>query len=289
MYTRIRIFIKQHFPHLYVRVRNFVFPYFARLNEKTAKAFTSPVLKSVSIHGVQYQILLDPQNGFVDTTIFTDGTYEPDILLVIQKHLPKEGTFIDIGANIGQHSIFAATHIGPTGKVIAFEPIPRLVTQIKESIAANTLTNVVVHRIACSDTTETLSLKMRPGNIGGSGFHHDGADFEAVTVQTQPADEILVDEKKIDFIKIDTEGHELEVLQGLANTLKRHRPTLLIEYSPSFWTKEREQKSAHFFEILNTNGYTCYDLEAGHAAVTNTTAWYKTFNKLQTNLLCMRI
>lgn len=286
MYTNIRIYIKRHFPHVYSRARNMLFPFLANHNERTAKKFSAPEIKTVNIHGVSYKILLDPQNGFVDTTIYTDGTYEPDILLLIKDHLPKGGTFIDIGANIGNHTLFAATHIGQTGQVVAFEPIPRIAAQLRSSLSINNLSNVNLHEVACSDTEGEAVLTLVAGNIGGSSLHRK-TDQGSIPVKTKTADHFTAELTSISLIKIDAEGHELEVLRGLGETLTKHRPTLIIEFSPSFWGSEAIVHGTEFFSILDKFGYQCFDLEDGHTRITHPLQWIQTFTKQQTNLICI--
>jgi FkbM family methyltransferase len=289
MYTlkKIGLVIKRYFPGQYKIIRSWFSPLYFNWKAKKASGFNKRTTTSVSCEGYTFSIVVDPANGFVDKEIFSAGVYEPDILSVIKKHLSPDSVYVDIGANIGQHTLFAAFHLNPKGKVIAFEPIPQLVTQIQESIKLNSFTNITLHQVACSNKADVVILWKNPSNIGGSGFHHADASLESIVVKTTPADKILMSEPKIDFIKIDTEGHELEVLQGLQETIKRHKPTLLVEYSPSFWGTERLEKSNQFFAILNQHSYTCYDLEAGHAKITDTKDWLTNFDKLQTNLLCL--
>ncbi len=286
MYTKIRLIIKKKFPSIYSKIRDLLFPYISNRNKNIAKNFTETTTKTVNIHGVTYQIQLNPENGFVDTTIYTDGAYEPDILLVIKDNLPKGGTFIDIGANIGNHTLFAAKHVGDGGKVISFEPIPRIAQQFEQSINLNQLKNISLHKFACSDTVSEARLTLVKGNIGGSSLHR--ADKEnSINIETRPADSVLHNLNRVDLIKIDTEGHELEALKGLQKTLAEHQPTLIIEFSPFFWGEERQNKSNEFFNLLEKFNYRLYDLEEGHSEIKQPLVWIKTFTKQQTNLLCI--
>lgn len=282
----IRLQIKRYAPSLYGVIRNVLFPLHQKHTEQKRQSFTEKTVVQISRFGQSFKIVLDPQNGFVDTEIFTNGVYEPDILKLIQEHLHEGGTFIDIGANIGQHSLFAATHVGQTGQVIAFEPIPRIAAQLRSSLTLNKLSNVTINEVACSDTEGEARLTLVTGNIGGSSLHRK-TDQNSILVKTQPADNFTAELARIDLIKIDAEGHELEVLRGLEITLAKHKPALIIEFSPSFWGDEAVVHGTEFFTILDKYGYQCFDLEEGHTLIAEPQEWVRSFTKQQTNLLCI--
>lgn len=280
-----RLFLKQKFPSSYATLRQALMaPYMFFYNRKK-NTFTKRQTVKINLEGISFNIVIDPKNGFVDEVIYTNGIYEPDILQVIKNNLKSSDIFVDIGANIGQHSLFSACVVGNTGKVILFEPIPQLVAQIKESLTENPeVTNVTVNNIAASDTEEKAEIKLRPNNIGGSSLHHHDKNFETVNIQTIPADDLLLDLPKVDLIKIDTEGHEIEVLRGLQKTLKKYMPKIIIEFSPKL-NENSEIYTENFFTLLAD--YDFYDLETGHQQITDLNDWKNNFNKTQTNFLCL--
>lgn len=280
-----RLFLKQKFPSSYTTVRQALMtPYMFFYNRKK-NTFTKKQTVKVSLDNISFKIVIDPKNGFVDEVIYTNGVYEPDILQVIKNNLKSGDIFIDIGANIGQHSLFSASIVGNNGRVILFEPIPKLVTQIKESLSENSeINNITIHNVAASNTKDKAKIKLRPNNIGGSSLHHHDKDFETVTIKTIPADDLLLDLPKVNLIKIDTEGHEIEVLHGLQKTLKKYTPKIIIEFSPKL-NEKPEVYTKNFFTLLAD--YDFYDLEAGHQKITDIDDWKNNFNKIQTNFLCL--
>lgn len=283
----IRLALKKYEPQLYEKIRKILFIFVYRYRQYKLRKFILPKIVTVTIHGYSFNIQIDPSNGFIDEQIFVSGSYEADILAVIKEHLPVGGTYIDIGANIGQHALFAAAVVGQKGSIHAFEPIKKLAEQIRFSVQANHFSDrFKIHNLACGAIATTAHIDINTQNIGGSKIdtsrEHSGA-----MIYVAPADTILKDVPKIDLIKIDTEGFELEVLEGLEETLAKHTPTLIIEYSPSLWKpEERAQNSARFFALLRTHGYRIYDLEHGHAEIKNDQDWIHSFAKLQTNVLC---
>jgi FkbM family methyltransferase len=282
----IRLWIKQTFPALYETLRTQLFPLAAKWRKKKAQNFTSICIKPVSIHGHTFKIELNPKNGFVDRTIFTTGVYEPDILKTIKTHLPLGGVFIDVGANIGQHSLFAACCVGETGKVTAFEPLPFIAEQNERSIKLNDFSDrITLHTIGCSDHEHTADIQVNSQNVGGSSLHTSDVSHAQISISLTTADTYLSNEKRVDFIKIDTEGHELETLTGLAQTISQFSPTLLLELSPSLY-KDRNKVAEQIFDLLDTHGYKYYDIENGLQEISDNRNWLSGFNKLQTNLLC---
>ena len=286
----LRLILKKEYPALYEIIRQPLFVFVHHYRQAKLRTFTKPMAKTVHIHGQTFSIQIDPSNGFIDEQIYVSGYYEPDILAVIKANLPVGGTYVDIGANIGQHALFAASLVGPLGSVHAFEPIKKLTEQIKQSVATNRYTDrFKIHNVACGAVACSAHIDINSQNIGGSKIDTTRTDSDAI-IYIVPADTILADLPRIDLIKIDTEGFELDVLEGLTVTLTKHKPALIIEYSPSLWDiNQRSEMSQRFFSILRAHGYTIFDLEVGHRKIENDTDWISQFTKLQTNLLCINV
>ena len=283
----LQLFLKEKFPILYKRLRNSFFPLIDYYRSKKRATFNSSENKQVSPLGLPFTVALNPKNGFIDQHIFTTGNYEPDILKVMAEYLKNGDTFVDIGGNIGWHSLVAASIVGPTGHIHTFEPLKNLRDQFSESLNLSGFAGrVTVYPFGCSDKVEVAHLHLNPINIGGSSIF-DERHTETININLITADSALEKTPEVNLIKIDTEGYELEVLRGLKQTLLNKRPVLIIEYSPSFWSSDRPERSSEFFEILVSNNYICLDLENGHSKINDPDAWIQSFTKLQTNLLCL--
>lgn len=149
------------------------------------------------------------------------GELEPGIRKLIQRALVSGDFFIDIGANIGLHTIAAARAVGPTGRVLAFEPHPQTADLLKQTIWLNGLSSFVeVFDVALGDQRTRLKL-----NIGRTSGHHSLLNLEqdgtgqTVDVCVQTLDEIVAGRKFSGLVKIDVEGFELNVLEGMQATL----------------------------------------------------------------------
>lgn len=122
---------------------------------------------------------------------------------------------MDVGANIGTFTSMAAKCVGPHGQVHAFEPHPVTFSSLQQTVQLNRFWNVGCHHAALSDTTGTVRIS----NLGRKddcnhivGQAHDGIDTPAFTLADFIDRENL---RRIDLLKIDVEGHELAVLNGL--------------------------------------------------------------------------
>ena len=156
--------------------------------------------------------------------------YEREDLEVIRQHFPAGGVFADIGANVGNHSVFAGRILGASS-IIPFEPNP----VAQEIYISNMILNRLMDKLDFSFFTyglsdqmdENLAMRWNPNNLGGGRIvRNAGKDPDGVSVIR--GDDALLN-KQVDFMKIDVEGLEMEVLAGLAQTVAARRPTMFIE------------------------------------------------------------
>lgn len=151
--------------------------------------------------------------------------YEREELALIAQHLSPGGTFIDIGANVGNHAVWALCSAG-AGRVIAFEPGLIAHTVLTVNKALNGLDQLDIRKVALSDREGTACLgPAHPANLGGSTLSESGP---GQIVETQRGD-VALSGIDVDFLKIDVEGHELQVLSGLEGLFARTHPPMMIE------------------------------------------------------------
>ncbi len=179
---------------------------------------------AVEMNGLQ--VMIDPSEPEFGHAIARDGIWEAHIVQQIETRLKPGGVFVDIGANVGVMSFHAARAIGPKGRVIAFEPNPDNVQRFLQGVLANGLEQVSLHPFALSDRAGIFSIR------GGSNTYLTRSQIGGRLVQSFTGDSILKHEPRIDLIKLDIEGHEPLALNGLQETLRRHRPLLLCEFNP---------------------------------------------------------
>ncbi len=177
-----------------------------------------------------YRICVSP----ADHLAYLVGTAEPHLQRLIREYVRAGDSVYDIGANMGYVSLSLAKRVGPRGRVVAFEPVPQSVDLLRSNIADNRLGNVQVFDAAASDRAGETIIRVAK-NLATASLYwhkHDQSARELV-IRTVAIDE-LVDAGKIPrpkFVKIDVEGAEALVLQGMRRTLAAARPVLFIECS----------------------------------------------------------
>jgi FkbM family methyltransferase len=152
--------------------------------------------------------------------------YEADELDLIAKHFPAGGVFVDIGANVGNHSLFVAKFLSPS-RVIPVEPNPEIIDLL--------LANIVLNDVAARFDLSCIGIGASDGAEDGFGMGASGSNIGAARmvagaggIAVRSGDSILSDIFP-SMIKIDVEGMEMQVLRGLSETLARSRPALFVE------------------------------------------------------------
>lgn len=143
------------------------------------------------------------------------------------RYCKKGSLVVDVGANVGMHSVVMAACVGSEGIVYAFEPSAYLVERLKRNIQLNGIDNIQLHPFALADKKGEIGfvdLSAQP-NIGKS--HIDEAS--TIKVKMDTLDHCVKDRRHLSFIKIDVEGAELDVLHGAQRVLSEHRPAVLME------------------------------------------------------------
>lgn len=171
----------------------------------------------------------DRSEGSVSPQV-ADG-YEPHVSQTLQKVLSQGDIFVDVGANIGVHSISAARLVGPSGQVIAVEPNSENCRLLLLAADRNKFRNITLIPSALADEVEWIWFGSHIGSNGGvlpSDMEKIAGGFGSV-VPVRKLDEIAPD--KTTLIKIDVEGAEIAVLRSGLQTLARDRPSVVMEFS----------------------------------------------------------
>lgn len=195
-------------------------------------------------------------NSFVDWSAYYYGAYSLEELRLIEEILaPIENpVFVDVGANVGNHTLFAAT-LG--ARVFSFEPYETVSRKLERKIADNRLANVRLEKVALGERNEEALFTPPPVHNTGTGSFVTG-DRNGTTLRLpiRVGDEMLAacGAERVDFIKIDTEGFEKSVLRGLRETLKRHRPVVFFE-----WIQTQLHGDSRAARELFPDGYTFYE------------------------------
>jgi len=193
-------------------------------------------------HG--FKLFLDSRDVSLAPHILLDGVWEPAVTRFIDARVRPGMRVVEVGSNVGYHSLHLARRIGPRGLIACFEANPRLAQLLAQSLEVNGLK---AHSLPCAfavgDVSGQCELKVFSRHLGASSLivnedtakeYHDTITRVAVPITT--LDESCADWPHLDFLKIDAEGAEPLVMAGAKGLISRS-PNLeiLLEFGPAFW------------------------------------------------------
>lgn len=192
--------------------------------------------------------------------LYVAGTYEPNEFMFLAQVLRPGMTFVDVGANDGLYTLFASRRVETTGKVIALEPSSREFARLERNLRLNASANVSALLMAASDREGAASLRL-------AGFGHEGlntlGEF-AYAIEQEATEEIrliTLDSiikkhrlERIDVLKMDVEGGELNALKGATAILAKHKPLILLEIVEAALKHQGASREA-VLDFLESFGY----------------------------------
>ncbi len=201
---------------------------------------------------------------------YASGDNELPVQQALVDHLRPGTVFYDVGANVGFLTVLGARLVGPQGTVYAFEPVASNVGYVNQNCQANGFKQVQVIEKAVSNRSGKGELNLAAYS-GGAALASVEAPPDAAGTQT--VDVVTIDDaiardglKPPDVVKIDVEGAELEVLQGMVMTAKRHRPVVIVEVDAAEVGLLR-RKQAACEQWLRDHGYQVRELPDSYAGI----------------------
>ncbi|MEZ0230858.1 MAG: FkbM family methyltransferase [Planctomycetota bacterium] len=166
------------------------------------------------------------------------GVGEREERALIERAVQPGMVALDVGANVGLHTLGLARRVGPEGRVHALEPEPDNFALLSRAVQKAHLANVRLHQVAASDAKGTLTLYLSDANRGDHRTSPAPEARRSFTVSATPIDDLLAHEPRIDFVKIDVQGAETIVLRGMKETLRRcERIGVLCELTPELLSR----------------------------------------------------
>lgn len=203
----------------------------------------------------------------MQSQIFWYGYYSRDIVLLMNRILRPGMVALDVGANIGEITMAAARRVGSNGHVYSFEPMASIYPRLKEHVAMNGMNQVTPIAKGLSDRTGTATLFLAEAAFE-DGTRHDGLgtlyptasrSVAAGDVELTTLDEFCTNSNitRIDLVKIDVEGAELDVLKGGLTSIARFQPFLIVEVQRET-TRAAGYESEDIISLLKSMGYTFF-------------------------------
>jgi FkbM family methyltransferase len=188
------------------------------------------------------KLYVDTRDVSLAPHLLVDGAWERWVTDAVKRFVKPGMRVADIGANVGYYSTLLARIVGPEGWVHCFEPNPTMYDLLFRGMEVNGfLGRSQCHRLALWSAAETRTLKMWRRHPTGSSFYTNEASaarfndlISEIDVETARLDDVLENDLRLDFIKIDAEGSEIAIVDGARRVLAaNHALQLIVEYSPA--------------------------------------------------------
>jgi len=195
--------------------------------------------------------------------LFCFGVYEDSVRRLFQRYVPTGGVVVDVGANVGWHTVLLSKLVGARGSVHAFEPNPAVYEELLQNLRRNRCTNVTAHKMAISDRRGTMRFIAPDVGEADAGDGHLTTTFDcqdyarSIEVDVMLLDDFLLDMQRVDLLKIDVEGFEPAVIVGAEKSVRKHHPVVIFENLPSHLARAGLVGDA-METIFRSEGYVLY-------------------------------
>jgi FkbM family methyltransferase len=202
----------------------------------------------------------------ISELISKNQVWESHMHKIFEKYINNESIVLEGGCHIGTHTL----KLGLLGKqVLSFEPMIKSNIILRENLKINNITNVTVYNEGLSNKTDVAYFEwIGHNNPGGSGLTNNPMgkpNYEKnIKTSNYPVNLITIDSlqlDKLDFIKLDVEGYEINVIEGALDTIKKCNPIITMEVWENFNGKYSLQHAKNTFKILLDNGYTIHHIQ----------------------------
>lgn len=236
----------------------------------TRKTGSSVRKRSTLVWGEPITVVY-PDTASIDIARY--GCYEEGLTKIVLNHVGPGVSFFDIGAHIGYYTMLASWLVGETGQVHAFEPTPSTFELLQSNTQGKA--NVKLNQVAISSASGNMTFNDYGIEYMGSNSKYvarlDKKSLSRLTPSKISVASLTLDDYvehcgvHPDFIKIDAESSEFEILQGMPNVLERNKPIISVEVGDM--EIEGVPSSAELIDYLMTKGYKPYEFVAGAFAV----------------------
>jgi FkbM family methyltransferase len=211
-----------------------------------------------------YEMLVDLRSETEFLAYYT-GEYDTRNIRRVLRLVEPHWVILDVGANIGFWSVPLACALKESGRVHCFEPVPSNFRRLNANVEKNCVAATVrTHQMGLSDRSGKVPISLREDFVAGSGTGNaaiviDGDDskFQCVPIEIRTLDDLFgsLALERLDFIKVDIEGHEHKFLAGADQTIARLRPTLFMEINDTYNERQGLDVTALFQDWLLRHSY----------------------------------
>jgi len=230
--------------------------------------------------------------AYAECASFYTHDYDTEEIRSVLRMFKSDWVVLDVGANVGFWTVPMTKALGPGGRVHAFEPVSSNNLRLRENVRLNGLQSITeIHELGLSDRRATLRISLREDFANGSDTGNaaiviDDSDgrFQCGMIEVDTLDNIFpsLNVKRLDFIKVDIEGHEDRFLNGASSTIGQFRPIIHMEINEPYYSRrgldattlfEEWAKSANYAYALRTSkGWRLRDLRHRKPVIDNVLA-----------------
>ncbi len=206
--------------------------------------------------------LLHRQDSYICDSVTFLGDYELSEKKIFSVLVKKGNTVLDVGANIGLHSLYFSELVGREGRVFSFEPVRQNYDQIIRNIKLNGVANIFPIHKGLSDVNTKINIAAPSSSNNPGAFNLFDTNEPTETVDVITGDFFIESEnvKQVDFIKMDIEGFEYFAIKGLANTLATFKTTVVFEFDSNYHAKTGAGEK-DIFDMFHKLNYRLYYIE----------------------------
>jgi len=229
------------------------------------------------------KIMISNPSDLIQNQLFFQGYFEHKETRILGRLLKPGMTVLDVGANIGWHSLIAASKVGSSGRVISFEPVSATYGHLIENLRINNCGNVEAHEIGLSNDSRNIDIYSVEKNNDGSNSIFPSASsqlLQKIAVREGAALLRASGVLRVDFCKIDVEGAEIEVLDGLDEYLSNGLIKIIMIELNERALRNAGRSGRELVEKLLNLGYKITDIKNGLRLS------FDTGLPIQANLLC---
>ena len=189
--------------------------------------------------------------------------YEPNQTEIVKKYVHEGDIVIDIGAHVGYYTLLMAQLVGENGKVYSFEPDPVNFQLLKKSVEINGFENVVLIQKAVSNITDKVKLFLGDDDSAINRIYDAklGDAKESIDVESVTIDENFKEnDELVNFIKIDSEGSEIKIINGMKQFLSRNQELVMMTEFFPFLIKKSGDEPNQYLKSLEKFGFSLYNI-----------------------------
>jgi len=211
-----------------------------------------------------FGIYVDPGDWLIGGCLIRNRAYELHMVSAIRSVLKPGQVFLDIGANVGFHTLVGVQAVGPRGKVLAVEMSPVNCTLLRASLRRNGISTVTLFPCAATEKPGTVSFSVTPRTGNGmlvndwleERIRNDPQNFSPATaVPAFTIDSLVPDDQAIHVVKMDIEGSEFRALMGMIRLIRCWKPSILFEFNPGLLRVFSGIEPTELLDTLRGFGY----------------------------------